>query len=1208
MSERPIAADERPRGLAPTDFLHAQAHILPSLLESLGDGVVVADCTGSLLFFNASAESILGIGLTDAPLADWSSRYGVYYPDMVTPYPSNNLPLARALRGEESNQVEMHVRNPRVPEGRYLSVTGRPLRDEQGVLRGGVVVVRDITESKRNEQMLQQQRRLLQALMDHMPDFLFFKDAAGRYTQVNRAMAQQAGLLDPAQLAGRTDRDLFQEDYARQALADEREVMRTGQPLSQADEKLTWKDLRQRRVSTTRLPLRDDDGRITGTFGVIRDLTEIHHTLECMRQSEARFRNLFDCSPDAIYVQDLIGTVLDVNPVGCRLVGRAREDIVGRNVLDLAPPEERQPVGARLQQLVRGEVDSLEGFCWTAEGRQVPIEVMASRIAYGGVAALLLHVRDITERRQTEEDLRLSRERFALAVEGSKDGIWDWDVANNAVYFSPRWKSMLGYTEEEISDHFDEWRSRLHPDDADRALRALNEYLSGERPDYELEHRLRHKDGCYRWILTRGVARRDENGVCYRMAGSHTDITLWRRAEDEAQRARLAAEEANQAKSEFLANVSHELRTPLAGILGLTDLTLDTPLTDVQHDYLQMVRSSTQTLLAVINDLLDFSKIEAGMLDLDPQPFGLRAALAELLKTLAVRAYEKGLDLVYDVAGDVPDCLVGDWRRLRQVLVNLIGNALKFTEAGEIAVTVTRRPEEGEMMQLGPEDGQLLLRFDVADTGIGVPPEKQRAIFDPFVQVDGSMSRKHGGTGLGLAICNRLVQLQDGRLWMQSQLGQGSVFHFEVDLAVAAGAPPADELALGPQAGLTGMPIWVVERNARQRQVLVALLKSWGARPVVHGSLAEARADWTRHGPDQPSAVIMDARVSRGDGLPLTPGLPAVVLIYPPADRPGQGRSSQESELANETLHVTRPIVPVELLDALHVGLGQRSAAGATTRRAAVTAQRPDGPSRPLRLLVAEDNRVNQALMVHLLQKQGHEVVLAANGLEALTAWQRQPFDAILMDVQMPELDGLQTTLRIRAGEKTAGRRTPIIALTAHAMTGDRERCLAAGMDAYLPKPVDVRQLAETLTELAGKSATVLPATDMAFDRSAALVHVNGDEGLLAQVAGLFLAELPGWLAELRRASGDGKRSQRMAHTIKGALVHLGAPQAQAAANRLEEAGRACDRDGSVAALAELETALDQLLPQLRSLAPSLSNPGENRLPQPGLVTKEMSS
>lgn len=831
MSERDVAIGEQPQSPASTDFLRAQADILPCLLESLGDGVVVADCTGKLVFFNASAEQIVGIGLTNAAMSDWAKRYGVYHADGVTPYPSHELPLALALRGEDSNQVELFVRNERIPEGRYVSVTGRPLRDEQGALRGGVVVIRDVTARKL--------------------------------------------------------------------------------------------------------------------------------------------------------------------------------------------------------------------------------------------------------------------------------------------------------------------------------------------------------------------------------------------AEEDAQRARQAAEEANQAKSEFLANVSHELRTPLTGIQGLTDLVLDTPMTPVQRDYLQLVRSSTQTLLTVINDLLDFSKIEAGKLDIDPLPFSLRTAMVELIKPLAVRACEKGLDMVYRVADDVPDRLVGDWSRLRQVLLNLIGNALKFTEQGEVTVTVVRRPVDAGSTQLAGAERIANLAFDIADTGIGVAPEQQRAIFGPFVQVDGSLSRKHGGVGLGLAISNRLVRLMGGSLWLDSQLGQGSVFHFDVDLPEAIVQPRAGELGIGTQLDLAGVPVWVVERNARQRQVLVGLLESWGMCPLVHDSLAKARADWARQGVGRPSAVVMDARVSHGVDLPGPPAYPALVQVYSPTERPGLGRSRAEIGLIAETIHVTRPIVPLELLDALRAAL--RLSTGRETATSASESQVPErvAVSASLRLLLAEDNRVNQTLMVNLLRKQGHDVVLATNGLEALSAWQRQPFDAILMDVQMPELDGLQATLQIRAAEGASGRRTPIIALTAHAMSGDRERCLAAGMDAYLPKPVDVRQLLQTLAALAGGDPGATQTTSHGdFDWSSALARLNGDATLLRQVANLFLEETPGWLADLHSAvaAGAGARIQRLAHTIKGALSHLGAPHAQAVAARLEVAGRAGDQAGSAAALAELQAALDQLAPLLRSMIQTLSAPEASHLPQPGLATKEMSS
>ncbi len=671
---------------------------------------------------------------------------------------------------------------------------------------------------------------------------------------------------------------------------------------------------------------------------------------------------------------------------------------------------------------------------------------------------------------------------------------------------------------------------------------------------------------------------------------------LFFRRNEKLRLSKAAADESNRLKSEFLANMSHEIRTPLNGVLGMTELALDTELTPQQRDYLETAKLSADSLLTVINDILDFSKIEAGKLSLDVIDFNLRDRLEETLKTFASAADKKGLELLCDVAPDVPESVQADSTRLRQIVVNLLGNAIKFTHRGEVTLRVENDGQQGDFR---------VVHFTVTDTGIGIPASQQKAVFDAFTQADSSTTRRYGGTGLGLAISARLVSMLGGKIWLNSDFGQGSQFHFTVPVKVVE--LNSESPIPVPAESLRGKKVLIVDDNRTNQRIVEAMLHSWQVCTKCVDTGQQALAELVcAHDLGEPYHLLLtDMHMPEMDGFALVKeiqrrgdlSLLAIMMLT----SAGHGEDVERCHALGITAYLFKPVRKTELLSTILTAIGKNTA---RARPATPLFQHdPASRTKSLQILVAEDNRINQAVAVHTLESMGHSVVLANHGRDALSLLKAVKFDLVLMDIQMPEMDGFMATQKIRADEGRTGSHLPIIAMTAHAMKGDRERCLQAGMDGYVTKPIRARELAEIIASVRPCDALcvapeTLPAVTVSdaaiqWDPAQTRKRLGDDEELFQEIVEIFVTQAPTQLSSLRAAiaQGDADAVERVAHCLKGELGYFGVSEISKKASELEENGREHDLKQAAQVFPALENEIAALIISMQRLQQEKPDP-----------------
>lgn len=797
--------------------------------------------------------------------------------------------------------------------------------------------------------------------------------------------------------------------------------------------------------------------------------------------------------------------------------------------------------------------------------------------------------------------LQLSELRYRSLVEASAAIVWNTPASGEFETEQPAWAEFTGQSFDELRGWG--WLNAIHPDDRPHTARVWSTAVAS-RTVYQVEHRIRRRDGEYRHMLVRAVPILDEGGTIREWIGVHTDISVQMRAKE-------AAEAATRAKSEFLANMSHEIRTPMNGVLGMTELALDTDLTNQQRDYLSQVKASGEALLTIINDILDFSKIEAGKLEVDQAPFALRDCIEGILRPMALRAFAKRLELSVRVDPRIPENVVGDPCRLQQILINLVGNAIKFTEQGEVTVQVEQMDGQGNRTGAGAlEVPHLCLHFRVRDTGIGIPANKLQAVLEPFTQADSSTTRKYGGTGLGLAIAKQLAMLMGGGLWVESEPGMGSTFHFSVCVGVQTNA--ARRQCEADLMVLCGLPILVVDDHETNRRILEEMLKNWGAAPISGASGETALLTLRKAAQsDRPfRIVLLDCMMPEMDGYMVAERIAADrslararVVLMTSDDTAGEPAKLEKLGIAGRLLKPIRQSELLRLLVRLATSDDHRADDAASVSSARIVAA-PE--NQRWRILVADDNVVNQRVVTNMLEKRGHSVAVADNGRNAVELWKSEPFDLVLMDVQMPEMDGFEAVSAIRDAERSKGQHTRVVALTAHAMKGDKERCLLAGFNSYLSKPIRAAQLFALIEDVMRRPQVEATSTCIAstsnllqppvYDRKAALQCAGGDEALLQELLDLFWEESPSLLDRMQLAvsNGDAKALRAAAHTMSGSAANFAAQEVVAAAQLLESAGQAGVLNQAGDYLARLRLALDRFHEALASCGAGVGATGDS--------------
>ncbi|ALA56947.1 Putative Histidine kinase (modular protein) [Nitrospira moscoviensis] len=1058
-----------------SEELQVQVRRFETLSDTSPVGIFQTDHEGRCLYTNSTWQRITGLSLEESVGEGWARCLAET--DRAQVFDE----WTRTARIGSDFDMEFRVRRPD-GDVRWVHSRARPLRQDPGHLIGYVGTMEDITERKLvDAAVLKNQANLAEAQrlaglgsweLNLTTNVLTWSDEIYRIFEMepSRFGATYEAFLDTVHPDDRASVDKAYTDSLKNKTAYE------------IEHRLLMKDGRIKYVQERCRTHYDADGKPLRSLGTVQDITERRR----LEQTRFKLQQAINHGLDGMGILDADGCYTYINPSHASMYGYAADELLGKSWKELYHPEWAAMIEHLFFPLLersgqwQGEV---VGKKKTGEAFHVELSLALLEEGDPSRRSLVCTCRDITGRKEVERALRDSEARFRLTLETTNDGLWDWHIPTMRASYSPSWIRMVGLEHHEIPlNNLSDWKGRIHEDDRPAIEQALENHLAGHTTHFVVEHRLRHRLGHWLWVLVRGKAvEHDGQGRPVRMMGTMIDITERKQLEQDLVAAKDAAEAGARAKAEFLATMSHEIRTPMNGVIGMTGLLLDTALTPEQQEYVETLRRSGESLLAIINDILDFSKIEAGKLSMEHIAFDLRVTIEDTLELLAVTAQEKHLEVVGMVDAAVPTAMVGDPGRLRQILTNLVGNAIKFTEQGEVLVQVAVIDED---------DTSALLRFEVTDTGIGLTEDAKSRLFQAFTQADGSTSRKYGGTGLGLAICKRLTEMMKGEIGLNSLSGTGTRVWFTIRLDKQKVQPNA---SLPTAESLCGLRVCLVDDNATNRMLLQYHAFAWGMSYDTAqdgpSALAVMRKAAVQGAPFD--LAIVDMHMADMDGIQLgraikaDPALASTRLVL--LTSLGRRGDAHVARSAGFSAYLSKPVRKSQLHDCLRLVMGQSaaiaSAAGmAQTSPPLITRHHVAEIHAHIRLLVVDDNPVNQKVAVRMLEKLGYRVDTAGTGKEALAVLARRSYSLVFMDCQMPEMDGFEATRLIREGEASHVKREapapserhtlhpsrfthriPIIAMTANALESDRRRCLEAGMDDFISKPVANRELQDVL-------------------------------------------------------------------------------------------------------------------------------------------------